>query len=212
MKLAKEKKTTIDFVFLLAVFGTFIVSSMLVLILGANVYTETANSTSDNYKARTAYYYITEKIKAHDKLGTIEVRNTANSKSVGLIFYENVEGIEYRTYLYYFDGYINEATLSSEEEFNYDKGTKLLKLNDFKADIEGDRLLHLYIKDDKDYVSDFYISTAVPLRDITEKKQIGSDGPEKKDVNKKAVEIDNDLDNALDNALDNKIEDEEENE
>lgn len=187
MNFIKRNKSIMDFLFILVLFGTFVISAMLVLIMGANVYSETVNISDTNYKARTAYYYITEKIKAHDKAGTIEVNNTSNSKSVGLVFYDYVDEVEYKSYIYYYAGYLTECTISKDEEFNYYNGTKLLKLKDFRAEIEGDNLIHLYIKDEDNYVSDFYIATKVPLRDVTFIPIVGSDGPEKTNIDKKGV-------------------------
>ncbi len=175
-----------DFIFILSLFGVLAVSSLFVIVFGANVYTRITDSSDSNYKSRTAYYYVTEKIRSHDKAGTIEVRNTANTKSIGLIFYEYTEEGEYRTYIYYYNGYLWECTKPADEEFRYDEGTALLKLHDFKADIAGEKLIHLYLKDDNDYVTDFYITTVVPLKDVTDKPQIGSDGPEKQGVDKKS--------------------------
>lgn len=180
-----RKKSVLDFAFILALFGVFAISAMFVIIFGANVYSKIADSSDYNYKARTAYYYITEKIRSHDKYGTIEVENSANTKSIGLIMYDNVDGEEYRTYIYYYDNALFECTLKADEPFSYDKGERLLQLKDFRSEIEGDKLIHLYLKDDTGYVTDFYVTTTVPLKDVTDTPIIGSEGPEKISTGKK---------------------------
>lgn len=180
-----RKRVIIDVIFVFMLFGAFMISSLFVIVFGANVYSEITEKREENFRSRTAYYYVTEKIRSHDKADTIQVKNTANTKSVALIFYENIEEKEYRTYIYYYDNYLWECTLANDEEFDYNKGTKLLMLRDFRSELVSGNLLHLYLKDSEGYISDFYVSTKVSVKDVTDEVVVGSDGPEKQDIDKK---------------------------
>ncbi len=107
-----EGKHIVDVLFVLALFGIFAASAFMLVTLGANVYKQTVAHMNENYGERTAYAYITEKIRQNDKLGSITTEDLEGTPA--LVFTQQVEDVEYCTYLYYYDGYLKELALRKD--------------------------------------------------------------------------------------------------
>lgn len=61
-----SRKHIIDVIFPIAVFFVFAASSLAVLMLASKIYDDTSTSASDNYSSRTAFAYVSEKLRQHD--------------------------------------------------------------------------------------------------------------------------------------------------
>ena len=58
MNTEREKKHIVDILFVLALFLVFTLSTLTLVLFGANIYQNTVNSMEDNYNARTVCSYI----------------------------------------------------------------------------------------------------------------------------------------------------------
>ena len=63
MKSTRRDKSIVDMLFLLALFGVFLISALFIVLFGANIYKKTVNDMDANFSARTSVSYITEKIR-----------------------------------------------------------------------------------------------------------------------------------------------------
>ena len=102
----------VDVLFVLALFGIFAASALMLVTLGANVYKKTVSHMDENYAERTAYAYITEKIRQNNTVGAISVEELEGTPA--LVFTQQLEDMEYCTYLYYYDGYLKELSLRKD--------------------------------------------------------------------------------------------------
>jgi len=107
-----DGKHIVDVLFVLALFGIFAASALMLVTLGANVYKQTVAHMDENYTERTAYAYITEKIRQNNSEGAISIAKLEGTPA--LIFTTNLEETEYCTYLYYYDGYLKELSLRKD--------------------------------------------------------------------------------------------------
>ena len=73
MQVKQERNHIVDVLFVLALFVVFTLSALVLVILGANVYRQTVSYMDENYEARTAYSYLTEKVRQNDVYGSIYV-------------------------------------------------------------------------------------------------------------------------------------------
>ena len=69
MQVKQERNHIVDVLFVLALFVVFTLSALVLVILGANVYRQTVSYMDENYEARTAYSYLTEKVRQNDVYG-----------------------------------------------------------------------------------------------------------------------------------------------
>ena len=73
MNMKQERKHIVDVLFVLALFVVFTLSALVLVILGANVYRQTVRYMDENYNARTAYSYLTEKVRQNDLYDSISI-------------------------------------------------------------------------------------------------------------------------------------------
>ena len=70
MNKKRLRQHTIDFIFPIALFFVFAASSLVVLILSANIYRNITEHSRSIFTTRTCLSYITEKIRQNDENGT----------------------------------------------------------------------------------------------------------------------------------------------
>ena len=134
----QEKRHIVDVLFVLALFCVFAFSALTLVSIGASVYQKTVNSMDSNYNSRTAFSYVTEKIRQNDASEAISIGTLSNQPAI--ILTQKIEGKQYTTYLYEYDGYLTELFMQSGLDLGEDTlkaGHPLIELNDFElAEIE----------------------------------------------------------------------------
>ena len=161
MNFAKRNKSIVDFVFILALFSAFMITALFVVVFGSRVYKKAVSDMDTNFSSRTALSYVTEKIRSHDYNGGIEVADIEDASVNGnslLILHTSSEYGEYATYMFVKDGYLKEYTAPAESEFDYEKGTDILEISEFKVNKENNSLYSFYIADAKGNVTEFFVS------------------------------------------------------
>jgi len=105
-------KSKVDTVFVLIIFSVFALSVLMVLMLGARVYKNMTDITSENQKERTLLSYIWTKAKNGDKSDSIHVGEFRGLTA--LFFDEEFGGTPYRTVIYQYDGWLYELFAETE--------------------------------------------------------------------------------------------------
>ena len=105
-------KRKVDTVFVLIIFSVFALSVLMVLMLGARVYKNMTDITSENQEERTLLSYIWTKVKNGDKSGSVSVGEFQGLTT--LCFDENFGGTPYRTAIYQYDGWLYELFCETE--------------------------------------------------------------------------------------------------
>ena len=159
MNFSKRNKSVVDFMFIIALFGTFIITGLVVVLFGAKVYRSTVARMDANYASRTALSYVTEKIRSHDFADGVDVTDSpATHEGTTLLLKDKVNDKCYVTYLYVRDGVLKEFTVSEDYDFKYDQGTDILEVKEFVASKEGDSLYRFEITDSYNNATKFYVS------------------------------------------------------
>lgn len=125
-----ENKHIIDFLFLLGLFVIFVLSALMLIMIGANVYQKTVNNMQINYEGRTAYAYLTEKFRQNDMNGKVVISENDNGQFVA--FYETINDEEFVTYLYENEGYLMELFTRVSAEFDPHAGQKITEVSAFQ--------------------------------------------------------------------------------
>lgn len=143
----QEKRFIVDILFVLALFGMFAVSALVLVTIGADVYRHTVQDMSDNYDARTAIAYITEKVRQNNVLlsdDTSAVTLSELSGEPALILTREVDGQAYDTCLYYHEGYLKELYMRKGAYLGdnvLDAGQNILELSDMTFEAVTENLL-----------------------------------------------------------------------
>ena len=91
MNFEHSKKHTVDILFIITLFGAFIVSALFIVVLGAHVYESTVNDMESNFTSRTAIAYVTEKIRQHDSSDAISIISVDSAPVLSLYQeYDNI--------------------------------------------------------------------------------------------------------------------------
>ena len=156
MQHSKRDKSIVDMLFLLALFGVFLISALFVVFFGAYIYQNTVNNMEDNYNARTTVSYITEKLHRADEAGSINI-TTENASSV-IAMTQHTDFGDYITYMYLYDNSLKELTLRSDAELNKAAGVDIFSLTAFKATAEGNGMYKFEITDTDGATNIFYVT------------------------------------------------------
>lgn len=156
MNTKRRDNSIVDMLFLLALFGVFLISALFIVLFGANIYKKTATDMDSNFKARTSVAYITEKIRRNDVEGGVVLLQKNGHDTLALR--QTTGHGTYDTYLYYADGYLREITLSSGTEFAPETGAKILEMQAFAIEEINESLLAFRVTDTEGIETTFYVS------------------------------------------------------
>ncbi|MBQ7481253.1 MAG: DUF4860 domain-containing protein [Lachnospiraceae bacterium] len=156
MNLLKRQKSIVDVIFMITLFGVFMLSALFVVLFGAKIYRRTAHDMSVNFNSRTALAYVTEKVHQHDRRGGVDITIKDGKPVLKLTQYINSD--EYCTYLYEHRGYLKELTAKGDIDLVKSAGKEILKISDFTAQKENDSLYRFTITDDEGNETRFYVS------------------------------------------------------
>ncbi|MCR5100770.1 MAG: DUF4860 domain-containing protein [Butyrivibrio sp.] len=157
MKQNRSKRHIIDIAFITALTLLFAFSSILLIVLGANIYQKNILNINNNYSKRTAFAYVTEKIRQADNNGEIGIASVDDITAVTLL--ENIDGEEYITYLYCYGGYLTELiTKKDTQNLLPEAGQKIVEIEDFNINEIGDNFYKIDISELNSNVISMYIT------------------------------------------------------
>ena len=138
----QEKRFIVDVLFVLALFGLFAVSALMLVTVGADVYKHTVDDMSANYETRVSVSYIAEKIRQNDGNITIDYLG----ETPALVMEQEYNDELYSTYLYYHDDCLKELLVRTGSyigDNNLAAGQEIMKLSTFNADLIWGNLLKI---------------------------------------------------------------------
>lgn len=145
----QEKHFIVDVLFVLALFGVFAVSALVLVTIGADVYQHTVQDMTGNYETRTAVSYLTEKIRQND-IASPDGENTAYLTTLdgepALMLTQDIDGDTYSTYLYLHRGYLKELFIKQDSSVggnSLDAGVKIIELESFQPEQITPQLLSI---------------------------------------------------------------------
>lgn len=144
MNTKQEKNHIVDVLFVLALFVVFTLSALVLVILGASVYRQTVRYMDENYTSRTAYSYLTEKVRQNDLYDSISLGQLEGTEA--LVLTREVNDATYATYLYLHEGSLRELSMRQGRDIGTDPlsaGQEILPLTDWTLEMTGEHLLHI---------------------------------------------------------------------
>ena len=136
-----RRNHSIDVVFVLVLFCTFAISVLMVLMVGASSYNDVTDSMTANYEDRTGVGYIAEKVRHYDADGGVDVGSFDGQNA--LILNENIDGEQYATYIYCYDGFIRELFTEAGNDLPPEAGEEIIQAEDFQAEKLTDGLIRV---------------------------------------------------------------------
>ncbi len=157
MKARTGQHHIIDLIFILSLFCMFAISSVLLILLGADVYQKTLQRMAANDTSRTSVLYLTEKIrqtKAPDSLHIVSKNGTQV-----LMLTTTIQDITYATSLYEYNGYLYELFARTDLELSPDAGQPIVELHDLSFSKITPDILEIRFTDSTDTPQTLYVHT-----------------------------------------------------
>jgi len=133
-------KHVIDVLFPMALFLTFALTALLVILYATGVYGKAVEASTRNDSSRTALSYLTEKIHQND--GSCSVMVTELDGEAALLLMTQLDGTSYTTRIYVSDGQLRELFSESALEVPASFGTAILPLKKLEIrQLSSDSLL-----------------------------------------------------------------------
>ncbi|MBE5860224.1 MAG: DUF4860 domain-containing protein [Butyrivibrio sp.] len=132
MRQQDRTRHMIDMLFVISLLLLFALSALMLIALGASIYKRSTDIMKNNYDNRTAFAYITEKLRQCDSTGIVELKKI--NKHDAIVLHSDFEGRDYQTFIYYYDGYLMELLSGEyEDDLLFEAGQKIMRIEDFKV-------------------------------------------------------------------------------
>ena len=145
----RNRPFPLDLIFILSLFLLFTITAVTTVLTGMKVYRHTADAMKQNYETRTFSSYLTEKVRQNDVADGISVFSISESGensqiTEALCLTSYVGDQAYNTYLYLYDGYLRELTVSSDiTELSGTAGQPILPARSFDVAADDTDLLRI---------------------------------------------------------------------
>lgn len=159
MNTKQEKNHIVDILFVLALFVVFTLSALVLVILGASVYRQTVSYMDENFTSRTAYSYLTEKVRQNDLYDSVSLGQLEDTDA--LVLTREINNTVYATYLYLHDGSLRELFMRQGSDIGADPltaGQEILPLTDWSLEMCGDHLLRIELTLEEDNHKELFIA------------------------------------------------------
>lgn len=148
MRLQTKHKHMIDFLFPVALFFVFALSSLTVVLLAACIYQSTTEDSALNDTARTSLSYIAEKIHQNDTKGMVSLGTFDGCDA--LVLQQTYNDENYYTYIYAYENELKELFIKDGANATASDGKAILQVKDFSIEKVNDRLLKFQCVDKDD--------------------------------------------------------------
>lgn len=160
MNYKDNNRHIVDILFVLALFGVFALSSLMLLSIGASVYKHTVNDMFQYYSDRTSFAYVTEKIRQGDQADCVSIENISGVDT--LVIEYPIDDTTYCTYLYIKDGNLMELFCKKDAYLGSDmlsNGQEIMLLKKMNMSMISDKLIYIELTDTSDEILKLYVST-----------------------------------------------------
>ncbi|MBQ9063899.1 MAG: DUF4860 domain-containing protein [Blautia sp.] len=121
--------------FVFVLLALFAMMSVMLVLFGAQMYRGVVDRMDQNNSDRVLFSYVRSMIKAQDSIGSVKVEDAGGITTLAL--HENIDGTEYVTWLYEYDGKLYEQFTRADTEMLPDHGVEITEIKAFAPKIEG---------------------------------------------------------------------------
>lgn len=155
MNTRSQKNHGIETLFPITLFFVLTIFALMVIVLAAKIYENTTANSHRNHQSRIALSYISEKIRQNEDCGiSIEQFETIDA----LTLTQTYEGSRYDTYIYYYDGALQELFAKENVDISLSDGKIILELQEFSMKEADKGLLYFSCTDYENQTADSYVS------------------------------------------------------
>lgn len=149
-----QKKHVANLIFTIALLGLFALSALLVSVLGAQVYSRSADKMSKNFDTRTSLVYISEKIRQCPGKDIV-LKKVADSDA--LVLSEKTDGNDYETWIFISDGNLKEVMVKKGDQVTPLSGQDIMELDSFEV-TESNKTIKITVQNKFDQTESLVMS------------------------------------------------------
>lgn len=105
------------------------VLSVMIIVMGENIYEKINDDRQNNYELRVGLSYIANKIRQSDKSNAVSLKEIEGTPAI--VIKENYDGLNYETWIYYYEGCIYEIFTDEDSIFQLQDGMKIIEACSF---------------------------------------------------------------------------------
>lgn len=124
--------------FVFVLLGLFAVMSTLMVLLGAQMYHNTVERSTQNNEDRVLSAYVRSMVRAQDTAASVSVQSYDGVKALTMVSEEDERA--FTTWLYCYDGWLYEHYTGGSDTLSPEKGTAICPARSFEPVIEGNLL------------------------------------------------------------------------
>ncbi|WP_313371188.1 DUF4860 domain-containing protein [Sedimentibacter sp.] len=121
--------------------------SVMIILLGQNIYENINEDRADNYAKRVSLSYIANKVRQADKENSVRIEKSGDIQA--LVIKEVYDGDYYETWIYYYNNGLYELFADEDIQFNPEDGMKIMNVDSFSIERLNNKLYKFIAEYDK---------------------------------------------------------------
>ncbi len=151
-----KEKHSFDVVFVLLLFLVFTAAVLMVLISGASAYKNISVSVEEQFQERTCLNYISTKLRHYNAEGDIYIGEIGGVPALALR--ESVDGENFVTYIYLYDGSVRELYMQENVGLPPDAGDEIIEAENIEFSMPSDNIIRVECTGADGGTSELFIS------------------------------------------------------
>ncbi|MCL2851995.1 MAG: DUF4860 domain-containing protein [Defluviitaleaceae bacterium] len=141
---SRSRRHVIDVLFTLALFCVFAAASLIVVFIGADVYSSTVRRMDTSFEVNTTLMFVSTNIRQHDSQGAVRIDELEGRPA--LVLRQYLIGRIFETWIYHHNGELRELFIDSENRYalSLDAGQSLINVYSFHVEMVQDGLVAIY--------------------------------------------------------------------
>ncbi|MEL7647750.1 MAG: DUF4860 domain-containing protein [Sedimentibacter sp.] len=127
-----SKQFSFQFIFIMLLFLIIVIMSVMIILLGKNIYTKINDDRTSNYETRVSLSYLANKVRQSDRKNAVEIRNFEGRNAV--VIKETYDDEIYETWIYYYDNAIYEMFTDQGSSFSAEDGLRIVDVQNFEIE------------------------------------------------------------------------------
>ena len=108
----RAKRHITDVLFTLTLFAVFAAASLIVVFIGAEVYSSTIARADTSFEINSTLSFVTTKIRQHDSAGAVRLDHVLGTPA--LVLTQAIGEAYFETWIYHYDGVLRELFINRE--------------------------------------------------------------------------------------------------
>ena len=108
----RTKRHITDVLFTLTLFCVFAAASLIVVFIGAEVYSAAINRADTGFEINTTLSFVSTKIRQHDNMGSVRIDSLEGADA--LVLEQHIGDMVFETWIYHHEGALREIVINRD--------------------------------------------------------------------------------------------------